>query len=107
MSVTGQQNRRSLSDAFIQARRIVEKAMQANPLMMHVGTVARGKQIRTRSSANVDNCSICIESMDTCNESNSIKCLPCFHKFHTGCIDTWLNVQENRSCPVCRLRIEN
>ncbi|GBN04094.1 General transcription factor II-I repeat domain-containing protein 2 [Araneus ventricosus] len=41
-------------------------------------------------------CSICLDTSD----NTRMKYLPCFHKFHTACINTWLDV--HRICPICR-----
>ena len=34
---------------------------------------------------------------------NMIRTLPCNHKFHSGCIDKWL--QRSVRCPVCRMDV--
>ena len=46
-------------------------------------------------------CPICFENA---NESN-ITTTNCGHRFHTKCIDTWL--EENYDCPMCRKLICN
>lgn len=40
-----------------------------------------------------ENCSICLTTV------NQGKILPCFHSFHSECIDQWL--VSKRTCPVC------
>jgi len=42
-------------------------------------------------------CSICLQVF---NENEILLRLPCQHKFHNNCINTWLN--NNQSCPLCR-----
>jgi hypothetical protein len=44
-------------------------------------------------------CSICREE-DNLHIPTSCKRLPCFHEFHTTCIDLWLSI--NSVCPECR-----
>lgn len=34
---------------------------------------------------------------------DSVRVLPCFHRFHVGEIDDWLN--RNTSCPLCHLDV--
>eukprot|EP01120_Amphizonella_sp_Union-15-10_P014995 TRINITY_DN7521_c0_g1_i1.p1 TRINITY_DN7521_c0_g1~~TRINITY_DN7521_c0_g1_i1.p1 ORF type:complete len:208 (-),score=15.43 TRINITY_DN7521_c0_g1_i1:123-746(-) len=45
-------------------------------------------------------CPICLEHFTV---GESIRTLPCFHKFHVQCIDHWLSVQAR--CAVCRTQI--
>ncbi|XP_015912683.1 E3 ubiquitin-protein ligase goliath [Parasteatoda tepidariorum] len=45
-------------------------------------------------------CAICIESFQ---QGELIRSLPCRHSFHKICIDPWL--LEHRSCPMCKLDI--
>lgn len=46
-------------------------------------------------------CNICLSEFD---EGEKIRTLPCFHSFHTQCIDNWLN--RKAECPVCRSPVE-
>jgi len=46
---------------------------------------------------NTEVCSICIEPFAPRQMSLT---LPCYHKFHTSCILTWLKT--DLSCPMCR-----
>ncbi|CAG2116124.1 unnamed protein product, partial [Medioppia subpectinata] len=45
-------------------------------------------------------CSICLDPLDTDREE---KTLVCGHRFHTTCVDKWL--EEHTSCPMCRQTI--
>ena len=45
-------------------------------------------------------CMVCLEMMI---KGEEIRCLPCKHKFHRHCIDTWL--LSKRKCPLCKLNI--
>jgi len=42
-------------------------------------------------------CSICIGE---CESGEMIRQLPCTHRFHKDCIDTWL--ESNITCPICK-----
>lgn len=44
-----------------------------------------------------EKCCICLEGM---KRYQSIKTLPCIHKFHKKCVDHWLRYE--MFCPTCR-----
>ena len=50
------------------------------------------------SEKDVGDCPICLESY--CPK-NSVKTLPCNHKYHSSCIDAWLK-RKDTTCPMCR-----
>ena len=47
------------------------------------------------------NCSICLEDFVV---GDKIIYLPCFHYYHSKCIDTW--VKNSDKCPLCNLEIK-
>ncbi|XP_074660121.1 uncharacterized protein LOC141912691 [Tubulanus polymorphus] len=53
------------------------------------------------SSARSLECSICMTEFEN---NDHLRILPCFHDFHTKCIDQW--IQTNATCPICRVAIK-
>jgi hypothetical protein len=45
-------------------------------------------------------CSVCLEEY---GEGQQMATLPCCHRFHAGCIRTWL--QQKATCPVCQQKV--
>lgn len=46
------------------------------------------------------NCTICLEDFEP---THKMRTLPCFHSFHAGCVEEWL--EKNRVCPICQFDI--
>ncbi|PIK47037.1 putative E3 ubiquitin-protein ligase RNF38 isoform X2 [Apostichopus japonicus] len=46
-------------------------------------------------------CTICMGDYETNEE---LRRLPCFHAYHTKCIDKWF--EQNSACPICRVRVQ-
>eukprot|EP00957_Ditylum_brightwellii_P021361 1611060-Ditylum_brightwellii.AAC.1 len=46
-------------------------------------------------------CMICLEDF---KYGDKRKVMPCFHGFHSGCVDRWLRA--NGSCPICKHPID-
>lgn len=46
-------------------------------------------------------CTVCMEEFKRGEEQRT---LPCFHRFHAGCIDRWLRT--NGTCPICKHRVD-
>jgi len=64
-----------------------------------LGTKAASDQKQTpRKPDDTDNkCLICISEYE---EGEQVRTLPCFHRFHSDCIDRWL--ANSTSCPICK-----
>ena len=60
-------------------------------------TVKQAKENQNKSSAH---CVICLCDFEI---GESISALPCFHVFHTQCIENWL--QQAPHCPVCKFEV--
>lgn len=55
------------------------------------------------AGANDENraCAVCMEDFAVGEEQRT---LPCFHRFHKGCIDKWL--ENSGICPICKNRVD-
>ena len=52
----------------------------------------------------IENSSIqCIICMEDFNVGDKVSTLPCFHVFHSNCIDKWL--LKTHSCPICKFKV--
>lgn len=52
---------------------------------------------------NCSSCSICTEYFDL---GESVRVLPCGHKYHPSCIDPWL-LGRSTTCPLCRVDLDS
>ncbi|KAJ3680014.1 hypothetical protein LUZ60_016292 [Juncus effusus] len=72
----------------------------------HMHTGASRSQINNLPESVVQNdhfeepCTVCLEKPEI---GETIRHLPCLHKFHKDCIDMWL--QRKKECPVCKFSI--
>ncbi|PIA15878.1 hypothetical protein COEREDRAFT_43842 [Coemansia reversa NRRL 1564] len=64
---------------------------------------AAPRRISTTSDSNPDagSCPICLEEFEA---GEHLRELPCMHRYHVVCIDTWL-VSRSTCCPYCKLDI--
>ena len=49
-----------------------------------------------------EKCMVCMEDFA---ENERLRLLPCFHKYHIGCIDEWL--KEKSFCPICKQTLDD
>ncbi|KAJ0975335.1 hypothetical protein J5N97_017300 [Dioscorea zingiberensis] len=47
-----------------------------------------------------EECSVCLDAMVA---GETVKEMPCGHRYHGGCIERWLRI--HGSCPICRYRM--
>mmetsp|Transcript_5096 Transcript_5096/g.5039 ORF Transcript_5096/g.5039 Transcript_5096/m.5039 type:complete len:274 (+) Transcript_5096:60-881(+) len=53
-----------------------------------------------KGSGESTSCTICMEDFQI---GTDIKSLPCFHQYHTECIDLWL--ERHNTCPICKVNV--
>ncbi|PON40831.1 43kDa postsynaptic protein [Parasponia andersonii] len=51
----------------------------------------------TENGDELKDCSICLQSY---KEGEELVRLPCRHRFHVGCLNSWIRIRSN--CPYCR-----
>lgn len=66
----------------------------------HTGTSVHAINNLPQSTVQNDNAEDCAVCLETPTIGDTIRHLPCMHKFHKDCIDPWL--RRNTSCPVCK-----
>lgn len=61
-------------------------------------------KLKKNESANSEKerCMVCMEDFA---ENERLRLLPCFHKYHIGCIDEWL--KEKSFCPICKQTLDD
>jgi len=73
-------------DNFVVKKGMTEKEMEQIPMDVHLNEFDGAAS-----------CSVCISDLES---GEIIRKLPCGHRFHRGCIDTWL--EQNITCPICK-----
>lgn len=85
------------------------ESLERNRMKRHMKESEQGGKGRASSSKGEgdvgdieegDKCAICLGEYE---EGEDVKTLPCFHMFHTECVDRWLKV--NKICPFCKQSI--
>lgn len=55
---------------------------------------------RYSAGCSQETCAICLDNF---YPKQKLRVLPCYHQFHTRCVDPWL--VRNHTCPLCKLNI--
>lgn len=81
-------------------RIVVGRTIVASPLnlLLTEAQVRRLPEQPYDKDADHHSCAICIEEY---HEGETLRVLPCSHKFHTECIVPWLT-ERQASCPLCK-----
>jgi len=79
---------------------------QINRLPTHIYNAEKQKAATPSSASGGERedhkqCHVCLTEYD---EGEQLRILPCFHRFHSACIDEW--IKTNPTCPLCRVRVE-
>ncbi|XP_037025184.1 E3 ubiquitin-protein ligase RNF12-A-like isoform X2 [Bradysia coprophila] len=61
-------------------------------------------KFENRSCAAADEIDVCPVCLLSFVDEEEVRRLPCFHLFHTGCVDPWLK-KHKKVCPKCRMCI--
>ena len=75
-----------------------EEVLQLLPVSKYQ---ANGPEDQQEASRPEERCEICLESYQ---EGASVRTLPCFHRFHESCSDSWLQV--SKACPLCKTEVD-
>lgn len=76
----------------------------AGSLVAREGTprVAAPAPVSPTASDDQHSCTICLERY---SGGDTLRMLPCLHRFHRDCVDTWL--EQQATCPICKSHIED
>lgn len=68
----------------------------------------RSKRTKSSGSGAADEeeeeCTICLEAFQ---HRETIKELPCGHRYHCECLKSWLTTSATPTCPLCRARLDD
>lgn len=56
--------------------------------------------VKARGGDSGTSCTVCLANYEN---GDTLRVLPCGHRFHSDCVDRWL-VQQSRTCPLCSKR---
>lgn len=72
------------------------EAIEANTVT-HTLSSKPGKCGSSKADTTQHQCMVCLEEFEI---SDKVRILPCFHRYHCSCIDTWF-LRDSR-CPICK-----
>lgn len=57
------------------------------------------------SNSQINPADVCVICLNDVDPGQTMKILPCLHKFHKKCIDEWIRNDFQKSCPICRTSV--
>lgn len=96
-------NRRRALDSLIQQIEVDGPRQQPAPTdaVQSLPTCVLCEEDVARLPAEHKTCTICMEDFA---DGDELRMLPCFHRFHKGCVDEWL--RRSGTCPTCKHRVD-
>jgi hypothetical protein len=73
------------------------EAIEASTITMTLASKPCADSAGDVADAAQRQCMICLEEFQ---QHDQLRVLPCFHRYHTGCVDNWF--ARSRCCPVCK-----
>jgi hypothetical protein len=74
--------------------------LQDVPRTVPTSALARLPEETVTRAVEGEECLVCLEAFEV---GDTLRRLPCLHRFHKHCIDTWF--QQNNICPECRTEV--
>lgn len=87
-------------DAWFGRVQILQRPLDDPALMVRHGIAIEMLPVRTIQTPETEHTDVCSICHDVWKVGDEAKTLPCFHFFHTPCINQWL--QSKLTCPICR-----
>lgn len=87
--------------AVSSVRPLHASALAATTAVFTVNDQGVGVGKGSNGDPSVEQCMVCLEAFQTGDE---LRVLPCVHRFHRACVDTWL--RRSVECPICKHRID-
>lgn len=92
---------RTLKTLLLEAQRAAGKEPEPFHLAEKSELVARLLALRNADSSAGSQCAVCLEAYES---GVLLRVLPCGHRFHVECIDSWL-LRRSAACPYCSSRV--
>ncbi|KAL4482322.1 hypothetical protein ABPG73_012782 [Tetrahymena malaccensis] len=89
------EQQKEIEKLIVQNQKKIKKSYQNN--VSRSEYYADVKYVKDPQSSQAEDCCICFV---TFIEKETLGMLPCAHKFHTNCIDSWIKVK--KLCPLCK-----